>query len=114
GPCCGGIPVGEAQPRSGVAGVERWGQVPGEYERIASIDDPFALLRAATERLARAQQEVTDLARLRRRVIQDLHAQGLSYAQIAEQAGLSRGRIHQIRHTDPASEGTFPAPVPES
>lgn len=88
--------------------------MPGEYERIASIDDPFALLRAATERLARAQQEVTDLARLRRRVIQDLHAQGLSYAQIAEQAGLSRGRIHQIRRTDPASEGTFPAPVPES
>lgn len=81
--------------------------MPGEYERIAAIDDPFALLRAATERLAEAQQEVTDLSRLRRRTIQDLHAQGLSYAQIAKQAGLSRGRIHQIRHTGPAPEGAF-------
>ena len=50
---------------------------------------------------------MTELARLRRRVIQDLHAQGLSYAQIGEAAGLSRGRIHQIRHTGPAPEGAF-------
>jgi hypothetical protein len=57
--------------------------------------------------LADAQQEVTELARLRRRVVQDLHAQGLSYAQIAAKAGLSRGRIHQIRHTGPAPEGAF-------
>jgi hypothetical protein len=31
----------------------------------------------------------------------------MSYAQIAEAAGLSRGRIHQIRHTGPAPEGAF-------
>ncbi|MEV6982294.1 sigma-70 family RNA polymerase sigma factor [Sphaerisporangium sp. NPDC051017] len=78
-----------------------------ELERIAAIEDPFVLLRAATERLNAAQQEVTELARLRRRVIQDLHAQGMSYAQIAEAAGLTRGRIHQIRHTGPAPEGAF-------
>ena len=77
-------------------------QVSAEYERIASISDPYELLRAATERLADAQQEVTELARLRRGLIQDLHAQGMSYAQIGEAAGLSRGRIHQIRHTGPA------------
>ena len=47
------------------------------------------------------------MARLRRRVVQDLHAKGLSYAQIAEKAGLSRGRIHQIRRTGPAPEGAF-------
>ncbi|MCO6010082.1 sigma-70 family RNA polymerase sigma factor [Actinoallomurus purpureus] len=78
-----------------------------EVDRIAATKDPFVLLRLATERLATAQQEVTELARLRRRVIQDLHSQGLSYAQIAKQAGLSRGRIHQIRHTGPAPEGAF-------
>ncbi|MGW4644560.1 sigma-70 family RNA polymerase sigma factor [Sphaerisporangium sp. NPDC004334] len=78
-----------------------------ELERIAAIEDPYVLLRAATERLNAAQQEVTELARLRRRVIQDLHAQGMSYAQIAEAAGLTRGRIHQIRHTGPAPEGAF-------
>ncbi|MER5196436.1 sigma factor-like helix-turn-helix DNA-binding protein [Streptomyces sp. NPDC002755] len=78
-----------------------------ELQRITAIDDPYLLLREVTTRLADAQQEVTELARLRRRVVQDLHAQGLSYAQIAEKAGLSRGRIHQIRHTGPAPEGAF-------
>ncbi|MFD3689014.1 sigma-70 family RNA polymerase sigma factor [Nocardiopsis sp. NPDC058631] len=81
--------------------------MPGQFERIAEIEDPFELLRAATERLAEAQQEVTELSRLRRRLIQDLHSQGMSYAQIAEKAGLSRGRIHQIRHTGPAPEAAF-------
>ncbi|MBB6346192.1 hypothetical protein FHU36_002701 [Nonomuraea muscovyensis] len=80
---------------------------PSDVERIAAIEDPFQLLRVATERLNAAQQEVTELSRLRRRVIQELHAQGLSYAQIAKEAGLTRGRIHQIRHTGPAPEGAF-------
>ncbi|WP_236004043.1 sigma factor-like helix-turn-helix DNA-binding protein [Nonomuraea antri] len=80
---------------------------PNDVERIAAIEDPFQLLRVATERLNAAQQEVTELSRLRRRVIQDLHAQGMSYAQIAKEAGLTRGRIHQIRHTGPAPEGAF-------
>ncbi|WP_060887262.1 sigma factor-like helix-turn-helix DNA-binding protein [Streptomyces caniscabiei] len=78
-----------------------------ELKRIMAISDPYLLLREVTTRLADAQQEVTELARLRRRVVQDLHAQGLSYSQIAEKAGLSRGRIHQIRHTGPAPEGAF-------
>lgn len=78
-----------------------------ELQRIMAINDPYLLLREVTTRLADAQQEVTELARLRRRVVQDLHAQGLSYAQIATKAGLSRGRIHQIRHTGPAPEGAF-------
>jgi hypothetical protein len=83
------------------------GTVPDEVERIAAIEDPYVLLRLATERLATAQQEVTELARLRRRVIQELHGTGMSYAQIADAAGLSRGRIHQIRHKGPAPEGAF-------
>ncbi|MDA0631880.1 sigma-70 family RNA polymerase sigma factor [Nonomuraea sp. MCN248] len=78
-----------------------------DAERIAAIEDPYQLLRVATERLNAAQQEVTELSRLRRRVIQELHAQGMSYAQIAKEAGLTRGRIHQIRHTGPAPEGAF-------
>jgi hypothetical protein len=81
--------------------------VPAEVERIAALQDPFALLRAATRRMAESQREVTELARLRRRVIQELHADGLSYAQIADAAGLSRGRIHQLRHAGPAPEGAF-------
>lgn len=83
------------------------GPLPDEVARIAALEDPYALLRAATKRLSEAQREVTELARLRRRVVQRLHEQGLSYAQIAETAGLSRGRIHQLRHSGPAPEGEF-------
>ncbi len=57
--------------------------------------------------MAAAQRGVTELARLRRRVIEQLSAEGRSYAQIAETAGLSRGRIHQLRHRGPAPEGGF-------
>jgi hypothetical protein len=78
-----------------------------EVDRIAQIADPFEQLKAATARLNQVQQEVTDLARLRRRKIQDLHDQGMSYSQIAEAAGLSRARIHQVRHAGPPPEGYF-------
>ncbi len=79
----------------------------GEVERIAAISDPFELLREATVRMSAAQEEVTELARLRRRVIQELHDRGMSYADIAQHVGLTRGRIHQIRHGGPAPEGAF-------
>src|SRR6266542_5001284 len=81
--------------------------LPAEIERLAALDDPHALLQEVTKRMAQAQREVTELARLRRRVIEQLHGQGRSYAQIAEAAGLSRGRIHQLRHRGPAPEGAF-------
>src|SRR6266542_5018343 len=81
--------------------------LPAEIERVAALDDPYALLQEVTKRMAQAQREVTELARLRRRVIEQLYGQGRSYAQIAEAAGLSRGRIHQLRHRGPAPEGAF-------
>ncbi|MCF2526604.1 sigma factor-like helix-turn-helix DNA-binding protein [Yinghuangia soli] len=81
--------------------------MPTEADRIARIADPFALLKAATERLAEAQREVTELSRLRQRVITELHGQGLSYAEIAAAAGLTRGRIHQLKQAAPAPESAF-------
>lgn len=78
-----------------------------EVERIAALRDPFELLRQATARMAAAQAEMTELARLRRRVITELHDSGMSYADIAQRVGLTRGRIHQIRHKSPAPEGAF-------
>lgn len=81
--------------------------MPTEAERIAAMRDPFALLKAATERLAEAQREVTELSRLRQRVITELHSQGLSYAEIAAAAGLTRGRIHQLKQAAPAPESAF-------
>jgi hypothetical protein len=78
-----------------------------EVDRIAAMRDPFELLREATARMSAAQSEVTELARLRRRVVQELHDKGMSYADIAQHVGLTRGRIHQIRHAGPAPEGAF-------
>lgn len=81
--------------------------MPGEMERISRLSDPFEQLRQATNRMAAAQEEVTELARLRRRIVQDLRDRGMSYAEIAQEAGLTRGRIHQIRQAGPRPEGSF-------
>ncbi|MGH3740364.1 MAG: sigma-70 family RNA polymerase sigma factor, partial [Micromonosporaceae bacterium] len=78
-----------------------------EVERIAALKDPFEALREATGRMAIAQREVTELSRLRKRLIAGLREQGVTFAEIAEKAGLTRGRIHQIRTTGPAAEGAF-------
>jgi hypothetical protein len=74
-----------------------------EFQRVAAIEDPYAQLCAATRRLAELQLEVGRLAQLRRCVVEELHAQGLSYSQIARAAGLSRGRIGQLRGPDSTS-----------
>jgi len=81
--------------------------VEDEVEQIAAIPDRSERLRAATAELATAQRTMNELARLRRALIQELHDEGWSYAKIAEAAGLSRGRIHQVRHQGPAPEGAF-------
>ena len=76
-------------------------------DRLATLPDRFDQLREATEGLAAAQRDVTEIARFRRQLISDLRAEGWTYAQIAEKAGLTRGRIHQIRTAGPAAEGAF-------
>jgi hypothetical protein len=81
--------------------------VPDAVKRISDLRDPFEQLRQATAGISAAQEEVTELARLRRKIIQELRDRGLSFAEIAEQAGLTRGRIHQIRHQGPRPEGAF-------
>lgn len=76
-------------------------------KRILNLGDPFEQLRQATAGINAAQEAVTELARLRRKIIQELRDRGMSFAEIAEQAGLTRGRIHQIRHQGPHPEGAF-------
>jgi len=78
-----------------------------EVARVAAIGDRELRLRAATQGVSTAQRTMTELARMRRALIQELHSEGWSYAQIAAAAGLSRGRIHQVRHQGPAPEGAF-------
>jgi hypothetical protein len=75
--------------------------------RISAIPDRIEQLRQVTTSLAESQEQTTELARLRRRLIQELHDEGLSFTKIAEAAGISRGRVSQLRSSGPAPEGTF-------
>jgi hypothetical protein len=81
--------------------------MPDEVERIAAIRDPLERLRKATDRLATATREVAMLSRMRKRLIVELGDEGMSLAQIGEAAGLSRGRIHQIRNSGAPEAGAF-------
>ena len=68
-----------------------------DIERVATIGDPADRARVATELLATHQDAVTRLAQIRRRAIAELRSSGLSYAQVADALGVSRGRIAQLR-----------------
>lgn len=78
-----------------------------DVARVTAIEDRVERLRAATVGVSTAQQTMTELARLRRSLVQELHSEGWSFAAIAQAAGLSRGRVHQLRHQGPAPEGAF-------
>lgn len=65
-------------------------------EDVEAIDDPAERARAATELLGSYQRHVTHLARVRRQAVTQLRSQGLSYGQVADALGLSRGRIAQL------------------
>jgi hypothetical protein len=66
-------------------------------EEIAKLADPVERARAAGELLAEHQSAVTQLARIRRQAVAELRASGLSYAQVGQQLGLTRGRIAQLK-----------------
>jgi hypothetical protein len=68
-----------------------------DLEQIKAIADPAARAKAAGELLNAHQAYVTRLASIRREAIAELRASGLSYAQVAEALGVSRGRIAQLR-----------------
>jgi hypothetical protein len=66
-------------------------------EEIADIADPVERARVAGELLAEHQSAVVQLARIRRQAVAELRASGLSYAQVGQQLGLTRGRIAQLK-----------------
>jgi hypothetical protein len=78
-----------------------------DVEQVEAITDPAARARAATELLGKHQEIVTKLARIRRRAINDLRAQGLSHAQVGSALGLTRGRIAQLHTAGHAIEQDF-------
>ncbi|WP_028477225.1 hypothetical protein [Nocardia sp. CNY236] len=78
-----------------------------DVARVFAIEDRVERLKAATERVAAAQQTINELTRIRRAVIRELHADGWTFARIGAAAGLSRARIHQVSMQGPAPEGLF-------
>lgn len=75
------------------------------FETVRRERDPRRQGRRATELLAVYQQRTIELARLRREAMRRLQEdEGLSYAAVAAEFGLSKGRIGQITQTAPPPE----------
>jgi len=84
-------------------------QQPGPETRWSDIaelqqeNDPLLQGARATDLINECSERVDELARIRRTAIERAHREhGLSYAEIAEALGLSRGRLTQIR-TSPSA-----------
>jgi hypothetical protein len=79
-------------------------QADDEFETVRRDPDPRRQGRRATELLAVYQQRMTELARLRREAVRRLQEEGLSYAAVAAELGLSKGRVGQITQSAPPAE----------
>lgn len=75
-----------------------------EFESVRRDTDPGRQGRRATELLAVYRQRMIELARLRGVDMRRLQDQGLSYAEVAAEFGLSKGRIGQITQSAPPAE----------
>ncbi len=78
-----------------------------EFEQVRSDPNPIRRGQRATELMTIYQQRATELARLRKAAIEEAHQEGLSYTEIAEQLGITKGRISQIRTSAPRPERAF-------
>jgi hypothetical protein len=79
-----------------------------DFERVRADPDPISRGRRATALLGIYQQRSTELARLRKRAIEEAHLQrGMSYTEIAALLGISKGRVTQIRTDAPNAERAF-------
>lgn len=75
------------------------------FREVESLKDPLELLKQSTELLTYNHQLGMELARLRRQAVDEaIEVLGMSYSQIAQEAGLSKGRIGQIRKSAPPAE----------
>lgn len=76
-----------------------------EFESVRRDLDARRQGRRATELLAVYQQRTIELARLRKEAVRRLQTEeGLSYAAVAAEFGLSKGRVGQITQSGPPAE----------
>jgi hypothetical protein len=78
-----------------------------DVSEVAAIRDPATRARIATELLSKHQEAVTRLARIRRKALAELRAQGLSLAQAGSAIGVTRGRIAQLQTASHLLEQEF-------
>ncbi|MFG1791568.1 sigma-70 family RNA polymerase sigma factor [Nocardia sp. NPDC049149] len=78
-----------------------------DFEQVRNDPDPIRRGQRASELMVVYQQRVTELARLRKAAIEEAHRHGLSYVEIAERFGITKGRITQIRSEAPRAERAF-------
>ncbi|WP_280376884.1 sigma-70 family RNA polymerase sigma factor [Nocardia wallacei] len=79
-----------------------------DFDQVRRDPDPIRRGRRATTLIITYQQRAAELARLRRAAIDEAHdRKGMSYKDIAESLGLTKGRITQIRTTAPPAERAF-------
>ena len=78
-----------------------------EIEAVRELEDPLKQAQQASELLTRYQAAVTQLSHVRREAIEQLIAQGMTKAQLAEHLGMTRARVGQLLAAGPRSEGLF-------
>lgn len=70
--------------------------IEAEAARLAAIDDPTLAVRAVTETFIALDVALERVAEPRMTAIRRMHADGGSYAAIAEATGLSKTRVGQL------------------
>ncbi|MEV0061259.1 sigma-70 family RNA polymerase sigma factor [Nocardia sp. NPDC050718] len=79
-----------------------------EFDAIRNDPDPIRRGQRAGELIAVYQQRSAELARLRRAAIEQANRDlGLSFSEIGDRLGLTKGRISQIRTSAPPPERAF-------
>ena len=76
-----------------------------EIEAVRELEDPLKQAQQASELLNRYQAAVTQLSRVRREAIEQLIAQGMTKAQLADNLGMTRARVGQLLAAGPRSAG---------
>ncbi|MDQ2708704.1 MAG: hypothetical protein M3Z25_14150 [Actinomycetota bacterium] len=81
---------------------------PDDFEAVRRDPDLLRRGQRATALISIYQQRATELARLRREAIEELHrTQDMSYTEIAAALGITKGRVTQIRSGAPPRERAF-------
>ncbi|KQY30519.1 sigma-70 family RNA polymerase sigma factor [Nocardia sp. NPDC056541] len=82
--------------------------IDDEFDAIRDDPDPIRRGLRAGELIAIYQQRQTELARLRKVAIEQANRDlGLSFSEIGDRLGLTKGRISQIRTSAPPPERAF-------